>query len=309
MVPTYGQGHVILRAVDSALAQDYGNLEVIVSDDASPDDTLEIVARRTDPRLTYHRNPVNLGRVANYRHTLYDLASGEWVVNLDGDDYFTDPHFISSAVGLAMSDDRIVIVSARQTTKGASSQTESQLPPEGAIDGRDLLLHLHDARYSFTHLSTLYRRAPALSVDFYRADVLSTDLESLFRLACDGRVAYLDRNVGVWVKHGLNASSTRDATLLFQNLSIWPSVFEWGIARGIPRAKGVAVLRRQLRYYVYGDLYYLVHSGAATAAIAYARRFGATFGWDLLVGALAELALKLPYRIALETGKASKSSD
>src|SRR5574340_595951 len=69
MIPTYGQEEVILKAVDSALAQDYPNLEIIVADDASPDCTSQLVATRKDPRLHYHRNPTNIGRVANYRNT------------------------------------------------------------------------------------------------------------------------------------------------------------------------------------------------------------------------------------------------
>src|SRR6202008_1761874 len=94
MIPTYGQADVILRAVDSALAQDYANLEVVVIDDCSPDTTGAVVAARRATRLPHPRNDRNLGRVANYRHGLYGLARGDWVINLDGDDYFVDAGFV-----------------------------------------------------------------------------------------------------------------------------------------------------------------------------------------------------------------------
>ena len=64
MIPTYNQAVFIREAVDSALAQTYSNLEVIVGDDASTDGTQEIVAKINDPRLKYVRNVCNLGRVA-----------------------------------------------------------------------------------------------------------------------------------------------------------------------------------------------------------------------------------------------------
>ncbi len=99
MIPTFNQAHLVGEAIESALAQTYENLEVIVADDASTDDTPEVVGDFTnDPRLSYYRNSTNLGRVANYHRTLYERATGDWVVNLDGDDYFTDQEYIYTAI-------------------------------------------------------------------------------------------------------------------------------------------------------------------------------------------------------------------
>jgi glycosyltransferase involved in cell wall biosynthesis len=224
MIPTYGQENLILRAIDSALEQDYPNLEIVVSDDASPDGTEQLVASRCDPRLFYHRNGQNLGRVTNYRKTLYTLATGDWVVNLDGDDYFTDKNFISEALRTIESDCSIVVACARVMVKTGENATVTRIPPETKLAGSEVVLRYVDDRYRFAHMAAIYKRSLALETGFYRMDVLSADWESLCRLAVKGKVAYLDRIAGVWCVDGENATGTHDWRLWSDNLLIWPSI-------------------------------------------------------------------------------------
>src|SRR6516225_6395200 len=96
MIPTFNQVNVVSSALKSALAQDYPNLEVVVSDDGSTDGTEYLIKKySSERRLQFFKNSTNMGRVANYRNALYHYAQGEWVINLDGDDYFTDNRFVS----------------------------------------------------------------------------------------------------------------------------------------------------------------------------------------------------------------------
>ncbi|MBK8785156.1 MAG: glycosyltransferase family 2 protein [Chitinophagaceae bacterium] len=98
-IPTYNNERYIADAIRSAMAQDYVNLEILIVDDASQDNTEQIVTPFCkDPRVYYFKNEKNIGRVANYHKALYQLAKGEWYLNLDGDDYLTDPSFISKAI-------------------------------------------------------------------------------------------------------------------------------------------------------------------------------------------------------------------
>jgi glycosyltransferase involved in cell wall biosynthesis len=86
----YKQDRYIRDAVRSALAQTYENLEIILSDDASPDRTFDIMkeeasAYRGPHRLILNRNPVNLGLTGNLSRAA-QLASGDLIVEQDGDD-------------------------------------------------------------------------------------------------------------------------------------------------------------------------------------------------------------------------------
>lgn len=226
MIPTFNQANFIREAIDSALAQTYKNLEVIVGDDASTDATPEIVAKINDPRLRYVRNTCNLGRAANYRNLLYKHAAGDYVVNLDGDDYYTDPDFIKEAVKLIDRTQSVVMVVARATTKAENSEHVSDIPVHEKATGMQLLRKLPDDKYFVMHMATLYARKPALVVDFYRSAAISSDWESLYRLCLRGVVAYLDREVGVWRIHGMNETGTINPVKQLENLAIWPAIYK-----------------------------------------------------------------------------------
>lgn len=86
----YNQENYIREAVEAALAQDYPNLEIIISDDCSPDGTFEIIRESAGnypgPHcITLNRNPVNLGLGAHV-NKIVSQARGELIVLAAGDD-------------------------------------------------------------------------------------------------------------------------------------------------------------------------------------------------------------------------------
>lgn len=85
VIPTFNYGHLVGEAVDSVLAQTYPNIEVIVVDDGSTDDTRERLAKYGE-RIRYHYQP-NAGLSAA-RNTGIGLANGEFIALLDSDDAF-----------------------------------------------------------------------------------------------------------------------------------------------------------------------------------------------------------------------------
>ncbi|MFZ1305073.1 MAG: glycosyltransferase family 2 protein [Ferruginibacter sp.] len=210
-IPTYNNERYIADAITSAMAQDYPNLEILIADDASEDNTEQIVRSFcTDPRVHYFKNKKNIGRVANYHKALYQLATGEWYLNLDGDDYLTDPSFISKAVSWTRDYDNVVMVTGacERVVNGKlhyviRSNYNAELC---CIDGKTFFLDLPAEKANFIHLATLYNRAKAKSLNFYSENILSTDFESLFRLALTGNIVCYDKIVGLWRIHGENES-------------------------------------------------------------------------------------------------------
>jgi hypothetical protein len=75
----------IAEAIDSILAQDFPDFELLVCDDGSTDDTWQIVQRYADPRIRAIRNERNLGEYAN-RNQALRLARGRYILYIDGDD-------------------------------------------------------------------------------------------------------------------------------------------------------------------------------------------------------------------------------
>ena len=237
MIPTYNQEEFILEAANSALMQKYPKLEVVVGDDASTDATYETISKIEDRRLRLIRNRQNLGRTANYRNLLYNHANGDYVVNLDGDDYFTDPGFISDAVKLLGENKDVVLIVARASRHSSDKTLLSEIPRDFELNGFEILRQLPDDKFLFMHMACLYKRETALKLDFYRSDTISSDWESLFRLSLYGKVRFLDKNIGIWRIHGDNETATIDAVKFEENLKIWPAIYQEAKKQGMGKIK------------------------------------------------------------------------
>ncbi|NVD42954.1 glycosyltransferase family 2 protein [Ensifer sp. HO-A22] len=85
VIAAFRAADTIVRAIDSALAQEDIVVEVIVVDDASPDETGAVVEAMTDPRIRLIRLPANRGP-GGARNAGLDAARGDWVAILDADD-------------------------------------------------------------------------------------------------------------------------------------------------------------------------------------------------------------------------------
>ena len=89
MIPCYNNARFISDAIGSVLSQSYCNLEVLVCDDCSSDNSREILDSFQDDRIRVLKNPKNQ-RIAAVRNRLLGEARGEWVTSLDGDDLYVD---------------------------------------------------------------------------------------------------------------------------------------------------------------------------------------------------------------------------
>ena len=85
IIPTYNRANLIERSVQSVLEQIYDNLEVIVVDDGSVDNTMEVVSAFRDNRIVYHKLPINQG-VSNARNVGAAIATASLIAFQDSDD-------------------------------------------------------------------------------------------------------------------------------------------------------------------------------------------------------------------------------
>lgn len=84
IIPTYNRAHLIKRSAQSVLNQTYSNLELIIVDDGSTDNTEEVVKSIDDNRVIYIKQP-NQGACAA-RNNGIDHARGEFIAFQDSDD-------------------------------------------------------------------------------------------------------------------------------------------------------------------------------------------------------------------------------
>lgn len=94
LLPYYGDPDLLRETVDSVLGQDDPEWRLVVIDDAYPEpDAAAWVGELDDKRVTYLRNPINLGVSGAFQRCL-DLATGDWIVIMGCDDRML-PDFVS----------------------------------------------------------------------------------------------------------------------------------------------------------------------------------------------------------------------
>ncbi|MFT3893193.1 MAG: glycosyltransferase family 2 protein [Anaerolineales bacterium] len=87
VIPTYGGADFLGEAIQSVLDQTFHDFELIVVNDASPDDTDSVIQKFNDPRLRYIKHEKNRG-VGHARKNGISQSRGEIIANLDQDDLF-----------------------------------------------------------------------------------------------------------------------------------------------------------------------------------------------------------------------------
>ncbi|TKT69336.1 glycosyltransferase family 2 protein [Aquamicrobium sp. LC103] len=94
VMANYNGARHIARALDSVLAQTVADLEIIISDDASSDESLTIVTDyvRRDPRVRLIADGTN-GGPARARNRAFDAARGQWIAIVDSDDILHPERF------------------------------------------------------------------------------------------------------------------------------------------------------------------------------------------------------------------------
>ncbi len=121
VLPTRNRSAMLRQAIGSALTQEGVEIEVIVVDDASSDDTPEQLARINDRRLTVFRNDAPKGPAAA-RNVAIDAAQGDWIAFLDDDDVLGPDNF-RTQLARADSDRVVLLYSGRvEVDEGLSPQ-------------------------------------------------------------------------------------------------------------------------------------------------------------------------------------------
>jgi len=95
-IPTYNYGRFLGQAIESVLAQTWGDFELVVCDNASTDDTQAVIGSFRDERIRSHRNDTNIGLFGNFSRCL-ELAQGELVKFVCSDDWLA-PTYLERTV-------------------------------------------------------------------------------------------------------------------------------------------------------------------------------------------------------------------
>ena len=174
IIASYNAAPYIKMAIESALAQQGVTLEVIVADDASTDDSWEIISAISDPRVKSLHFSTNQGPGAA-RNAAISQARGQWIAILDGDDMFI-PGRLARCIKLAEALTADIIVDNIHVAREADGSEFLMFP---STSFTTLLLdHAHFIAGNTTSRGyTLGYVKPIFSAAFFKAHALRYDTD------------------------------------------------------------------------------------------------------------------------------------
>jgi succinoglycan biosynthesis protein ExoO len=174
VIPNYCAAGTLNRAVESARRQTIASIEIIVVDDASTDDSWDIISRQVanEPRLRAVRNKQNRGKSVGMNLGI-SLARGRWVAVLDADDWY-HPERLTALMEVAerhrvdmVADNQFFYDAAADRIVGtawSAGDGEWEMTLDGFIDGADAYAAF-DVGMLKPIVRTDFARRPALAYD------------------------------------------------------------------------------------------------------------------------------------------------
>ncbi|HEX8847831.1 MAG TPA: glycosyltransferase family A protein [Pyrinomonadaceae bacterium] len=209
VIPTWNRSRLVCEAIESALNQRAGQVEVIVVDDGSTDDTVDVLARSFGSRIHLLRLPQRRGPGAA-RNAGIRLASGELIAFLDSDDLWL-PGKLDAELGvLKRFPDADAVVSDSLTFVQGQAEERSRFGRNGLLAASEGQVRwMSECRWLWTNSQngvatcsiTLRRRVLArLGDTLFAEDLVSCeDWELEMRIYHQGRVVVLPE-VWAWIR-------------------------------------------------------------------------------------------------------------
>jgi glycosyltransferase involved in cell wall biosynthesis len=190
-LPVRNAGADVVNVVRSVLAQEHERIELVISDNASTDETEEVCRElaRSDRRIAYHRQPENVGLLNNFVQVA-NLARGDffrWI----GDDDRLEPAYVSRCLAAFSADPRLILVTTQIAYTGDDGRVETARYDGTGLGSDDpverlaeLLRLLNESYLLIDPLYGLFRRAAATSLP--RRNTVKEDEIFAMRLALAG---------------------------------------------------------------------------------------------------------------------------
>lgn len=179
VVPCFRLAHFLRECVDSILHQSYPEIEVLILDDQSPDDTgrvaRRILADYPDRSISYVLNEQNLGNIRNYNKGI-QMARGRYVWILSPDDRLRDRDLVEKYVRLMDAHPEVgyAFCAAHRIegTDDVGGHLRSVYRPQDQIlDSRKLVKDIVDNSFELVAASVMIRKECYETVTFFPPDM------------------------------------------------------------------------------------------------------------------------------------------
>lgn len=236
IIPNKNYSRYLDESIQSALNQTYDNVEVIINDNCSNDDSLDIMLKYLERGLIINKNPIDIAGYSFY--TLPQLARGEYILLLCSDDIL-EPTFIEHAVNIMEKHKNVGLVHCDRKFIDDDGKTMTYEPFFNCsfmAPGLSVLPILLLTEIGSMSAQGLMRRSIFEKVNGHETDIgySSTDRAMWFKMLMISDYAYIRENL-VKVRVHKNQGSTVFLNTLFGPVSLYmliQDLLEWAKIRG-----------------------------------------------------------------------------
>ena len=219
IITTYNRGNFICEAIHSALSQSFSDWEMIIIDDASEDDTEEIVKKylEKDSRIKYIKNDKNIGKAKTYNKAL-SIAISQYIAPLDSDDIWLDRDKLKKQVDfLDANPDYALLGGGIMHIDAHSKPIKKVLFPVYDSVIRNIILQFNP----FAQSTLLYRKNVALECGGYSTEYkISDDYELWLKIGLKHKFTNIPQVLSGYRIHGGNITHTKRLTAAREILEI-----------------------------------------------------------------------------------------
>ncbi|MEK0290651.1 glycosyltransferase family 2 protein [Caldifermentibacillus hisashii] len=211
IIPTYNRGHMIHVSIESVINQSYKNLELIIVDDNSEDNTKEIVEEymKKDKRIKYIKHDVNKGGAAA-RNTGIFNATGDYIAFLDSDDEWY-PKKLEKQIKVIQENNNIDLVF---TAYKVMEKYSNKLIGYHKIKKNYRLSQLYKNNFLGSTSSLLIKKQKLIEVNGFDDKLKSCQDWDLYLKCCDSSNFYvIDEPLLTQYYHGNRISNNNDAII------------------------------------------------------------------------------------------------
>lgn len=217
-VPAYNCELFIEQMLSCLCVQTYTNIEIIIVNDGSTDQTGAIIERYNDKRVTLI-NSAN-GGASKARNIAFEHSKGEFIIFFDGDDYI-EPDFIKKQVELVITDINSVVLSAwgRFYNNDINTFVEERTPKENMLFSEWIQFYWYNCNPMTNPGRAIISRATVLKAGLWNEDLsLNDDLEFFTRIFLNSEKIIFNAEAKFYYRSGIKGLSSKIGKEAYKSL-------------------------------------------------------------------------------------------
>lgn len=221
IITTYNRATLLEEAIKSVLMQTYDNVEIIVIDDCSSDNTKEIVEKFKSDKIIYYKNEKNKGCGINRKEGLAKYATGEYIIFLDDDDKFIDEKYFEKALKVFRKHSDISIVCGGCQIKDIINNiiVKKEYNYKEKINNKKLFLNFGSEKYPKPIISVAIIKKESLEKAKFNEMKILNDTTIFLRVLLYGSMGFINETVIEYLVHGNNISFNCKTDFIIDNLN------------------------------------------------------------------------------------------